>query len=153
MSRFLPVTKSCNRPVTDTTFHQRSGEKLLSADSIDSAAFRGFGVQRTGPIISSDDLAGGLALVRATRHAWHLAGFWIAQEANELCFRCKATTDGAADAVCFGAGAIDVLVRLTRSRQGSFISSPRSSNFQIREFVNLTYSRLALSQGKGYCIS
>ena len=38
------------------------GGKLLSADSIDSDASCGFGVQRTGPISSSDDLAGGLAL-------------------------------------------------------------------------------------------
>jgi hypothetical protein len=54
------IPKGGFRSVTDTTFHQRSGEKLLSADSIDSAAFRDVGAQRTVPMISSDNLREGL---------------------------------------------------------------------------------------------
>ena len=75
------------------------------------------------------------------------------QDAAELCFRCKATTDGGADAVCFAAGAIDVLVRLTRSGRGASLAVNVPLIFRFMEFVNLTYSRLALSLGKGYCIT
>lgn len=93
----------------DTMLHQRSGKKLLYADSIDSGCLPRF----WDPAYWSD-------------YQPRRSGLWpgtglrtapcLGQEATELCFRCKATTDGAADAVCFGAGAIDVLDRLTRSR-------------------------------------
>jgi len=62
---------------------------------------------------------------------------WQDQEADDLHFRCKTITDGSADTVYFSTCAIDILVRLHRSRQRSLIGSPRPSNFQICKLVNL----------------